>query len=268
MRYPEAVQTIDIPQMHAESPDPGCTEFLGFVFDRIDLAEVTRQIGERSDGAHFTYVVTPNVDHVVRVQHKRSDLWPAYRHAWLTLCDSRILGWLAALNGLKLATVTGSDLTAALFHGTVKPGDRIAFLGCEAASIRKLSERFGLTNIAHYNPPMGFIRDPVEIGRAVAFIVEAHARFTFIAVGSPQQECIALAVERQTSATGIGLCIGASLDFLTGKQNRAPRPIQMLSLEWLFRLLCNPARMWRRYLVEGPQILLVVQRWRRGKECR
>nr|WP_286207624.1 WecB/TagA/CpsF family glycosyltransferase [Hephaestia sp. MAHUQ-44] len=253
-----------IPAM-ANDPATDCTEFLDFRFSRCPRTDVIRQIEARPGDAHFAYVVTPNVDHVVRIQRNRSDLWPVYRHAWMTLCDSRILGWLAIINGLSLSILSGSDLTAALFREIVKPDDRIAVLGGAPASVRKLSDRFGLANVAHYNPPMGFIHDPAEVAKAVAFIVESHARFTFIAVGSPQQECIARAVENHASATGIGLCIGASLDFLTGDQTRAPRLVQKLSLEWMFRLLSNPARMWRRYLVEGPQILLVVQYWRRAR---
>ncbi len=266
MPFSDVAQATEVLPASANPLTPDCTEFLGFAFDRTDPADALERIAARSDRAHFAYVVTPNVDHVVRVQRNRSDLWPAYRHAWLTLCDSRILGWLAVLNGLSLSTVTGSDLTTALFHAAMKPGDRIAFLGGDVASIHKLSEQFGLTNVVHYNPPMGFIHDPAEIERAVTFIVAAHARFTFIAVGSPQQECVARAVAHREEATGIGLCIGASLDFLTGAQHRAPRLIQILALEWLFRLLSDPARMWRRYLVEGPQILFVVRHWRRTKK--
>jgi UDP-N-acetyl-D-mannosaminuronic acid transferase (WecB/TagA/CpsF family) len=71
-------------------------------------------------------------------------------------------------------------------------------------------------------------------------------------------------------ATGVGLCIGASLEFLTGAKRRAPLWLQRLGLEWLFRLLTEPRRLWRRYLVEGPRIFVLWWRWhlsrRRGHE--
>jgi hypothetical protein len=63
----------------------------------------------------------------------------------------------------------------------------------------------------------------------------------------------------------VGLCVGASLDFLGGKARRAPLWMQRARLEWLHRLLREPRRMWHRYLVEGPKILLLWQRWRRTR---
>lgn len=66
--------------------------------------------------------------------------------------------------------------------------------------------------------------------------------------------------------TGVGLCVGASLDFLGGKARRAPRWMQRVRLEWLHRLAQEPRRMWRRYLVEGPKVLVLWQRWRRTRQ--
>lgn len=238
-------------------------EFLDLRFQMSDQAGVLARIAARAPTATFAYVVTPNVDHIVRLQHLRSDLWPAYRRAWLTLCDSRILGRLASRAGLALSIVPGSDLTQALLRDVIAPDDSIAILGGTPEAIETLRRRYGLTHVEHYNPPMGFIRDAAETTRAVRFLVEAHARYAFLAVGSPQQEVLACQVARIGGATGIGFCIGASLDFLTDRQVRAPRWMQRMSLEWLFRLLSDPGRMWRRYLVDGPQIFSIYKRWRR-----
>ena len=65
--------------------------------------------------------------------------------------------------------------------------------------------------------------------------------------------------------TGVGLCVGASLDFLAGAAQRAPVWMQKARLEWLHRLCQEPARMWRRYLVEGPKVLLLWRRWRKTR---
>jgi exopolysaccharide biosynthesis WecB/TagA/CpsF family protein len=108
---------------------------------------------------------------------------------------------------------------------------------------------------------MGLRRNSPARRAAAEFIAEAGARFTFIAVGSPQQEMIAAEVRAIAGATGTALCIGAGLDFLTGRQKRAPRFAQHLGLEWAHRLLGNPRRMWRRYLLEGPRVFLLAYRW-------
>jgi exopolysaccharide biosynthesis WecB/TagA/CpsF family protein len=202
----------------------------------------------------------------VRIQRKRSDLWPAYRAAWLNLCDSRIVALLASFTGRSLSPVPGSDLTAELLAHVVHPDDRIAIVGGDAALIEKVRRDYGLRNLVHHNPPMGFVTNPVALDHATRFAVDAHARYTFLAVGSPQQEILAYRIANSPDATGIALCIGASLQFLSGEQKRAPRWLQQLALEWLFRLASNPQRLWRRYLFDGPLILPIFNAWRERRD--
>jgi exopolysaccharide biosynthesis WecB/TagA/CpsF family protein len=247
-----------------QTPPIETAKFLEFDFHPATTATVLDMIAERPASEPFAYIVTPNVDHVVRLERIRSDLWPAYRRAWLTLCDSRILARLAASAGVRLPIVTGSDLTAAIFETVVQSDDRIAILGGSDAMIARICEIYGLTNVVHYNPPMGFIDNAYERARAISFLLDAGARFSFLAVGSPQQEILAYRVANSGVATGIGLCVGASLQFLTNEKSRAPRLVQKLALEWLYRLAVEPRRMWRRYLVDGPQIFAIFSQWRRS----
>ncbi len=251
--------------MPTGNTDGATAEFLGVRFDTVDERQALAMIAARAADAPFAYIVTPNVDHVVRLHRHRPDLWPVYRQAWLTLCDSRILAGLARRAGLGLPVVPGSDLTLAMVRGAIRPGDRIAILGGGASIADELRTRYGFTDIVHYDPPMGFVRDPAEVARAAEFLIAARARYSFLAVGSPQQEIVARHVERSGRAVGVGLCIGASLDFLVGRQTRAPRVMQVMGLEWLFRLLSSPRRMWRRYLIEGPVIFALFTSWRRAR---
>jgi len=239
------------------------TEFLEISFTPLDMDAALAAICAVPPDASFRYVVTPNVDHVVRLQHRRSDLWPAYRGAWMTLCDSRILAKMARSIGTDLPVVAGSDLTSELFEKVVKKTDRIAILGGRSDLVAKIADRYGLTNICHYDPPMGFGNNPREVRKASRFLIEADARYCFLAVGSPQQELVAHQVRQTRGARGIGFCVGASLDFLSGEQERAPVLVQAMALEWLYRLASNPQRMWRRYLVEGPRIFMIHRDCRR-----
>jgi exopolysaccharide biosynthesis WecB/TagA/CpsF family protein len=94
--------------------------------------------------------------------------------------------------------------------------------------------------------------------------VRAHpARFIFLAVGSPRQERLAAAIAAAGGATGTGLCIGASLDFLAGAQTRAPGVLQRAGLEWAFRLATHPTRLARRYLLDDPRVIPLLLRQRR-----
>ena len=240
-------------------------EFIDVDFSTTGAGGVIDAVRARSAHAPFVYIVTPNVDHVVRLQRSRSDLWPAYRGAWMTLCDSRILARLARGIGFSLPVVPGSNLTAQMFDQVIDRRDRIAIVGGQASSVEELARRYGLQDVRHYDPPMGFIDDPVEVAKTVRFLVASSARYSFLAVGSPQQEILAYRVSRAGGATGIGFCVGASLDFLTGVQDRAPEMMQRMSLEWLYRLSSNPRRFWRRYLIEGPEIFQIVRSWSRAR---
>ncbi|AOR77925.1 WecB/TagA/CpsF family glycosyltransferase [Novosphingobium resinovorum] len=259
---------LDLDAGH-EAADRGAhrddVEFLDIDFTPIDLPTAMDAVCKRPPTAPFTYIVTPNVDHVVRLLRRRSDLWPAYRDAWMTLCDSRILARLARGDGRELPVVTGSDLTLRLFEQGIAPDDAVAILGGSEATVARIKDLYGLRNVRYYNPPMGFIKDPRETARAVRFLVEAKARYSFLAVGSPQQEIIARRVSKARGGQGIGFCIGASLEFLSGEQERAPVVIQQMSMEWAFRLCSNPQRLWRRYLIEGPQIFRIHQMWRSSR---
>lgn len=242
--------------------DRTTTDFLDMDFSPLGQSEVLHLLAERPADAPFAYVVTPNVDHIVRIQRQRSDLWPVYRSAWLNLCDSRILALLASWTGRSLSPVPGSDLTAAMLERIVHPDDRIAIVGGDPSLVEELCRTYGLRNLVHHNAPMGLASNPAALECAARFVIDAHARYAFLGVGSPQQEILAYQIASSRKATGIGLCVGASLQFLSGEQQRAPRWLQQLALEWLFRLASNPQRLWRRYLVDGPFILPIFNAWR------
>lgn len=237
-------------------------DYLGLSFDQLDEEAVAALLRGRGTGAAFAYLVTPNVDHVVRLSKLDHDSpeWRAYAGADWRLCDSRVLARLAALQGRKLPVVSGSDLTPRLLRDIAAPGDRICLIGGEAGDPAVLCAlRPDLAFVQHI-PPMGLQADGAARLAAARFAAESGARFTLLAVGSPQQELIAAAIRAMPGVCGTGLCIGASIDFLVGRQTRAPRWMQRLSLEWLHRLLGNPRRFGRRYLVDGPRIFWLA--WR------
>jgi N-acetylglucosaminyldiphosphoundecaprenol N-acetyl-beta-D-mannosaminyltransferase len=244
--------------------EPRRQDFLDIGFDRLDEDAVVAQLNARRADDGFAYLVTPNVDHVVRLskQAPQASDRRAYADARWCLCDSRVLARLAAMKGVDLPVVPGSDLTVRLFADIVVPGDRICLIGGDARTASDLARFYPGLDIVQHIPPMGLRSNPRAIDAAARFAIGAAARFTLIAVGSPQQELVARAIAGMQGARGTGLCIGASIDFLTGRERRAPRWMQAASLEWLYRLGVAPQRMWRRYLVEGPRIFWLVWRWR------
>jgi len=232
------------------------------VIDDFGLAEFSA-VAATYGHDRFGYVVTPNVDHLIRY-YEDASFRAHYRAAEFILMDSRFAARLVyLLKGVRLPVCTGSDLTAHLLAKVIQPNDRIVMVGGDEEQARQIADRFGLTNLKHHNPPMGFIHDPAAVAACLDFIEQSGPfRFCFLAVGSPQQEVIAQALKARGIARGLALCIGASLNFITGHEKRAPVWMQKLALEWLYRLLQNPRRLARRYLVRGPRIFGLLRRSR------
>jgi exopolysaccharide biosynthesis WecB/TagA/CpsF family protein len=241
--------------------------FLDVSFDQLTLDDVANRLGAARPETAYAYVVTPNVDHVVRI-HREHNLRHLYEAADICVCDSRVLRFLARLSGIRLPLVAGSDLTSKLFGDLLKPGDRVGVIGGSAASVERLRSMFSEIDFHHHQPPMNLRHDPSARRDAAAFIASSNARFTFVAVGSPQQEMIAREARDHAGAGGIAMCIGAGLEFLTGEQRRAPKSMQKLGLEWAHRLATNPRRLWRRYLVEGVAIFPIYLSWRKRSPAR
>lgn len=240
--------------------------FAGVDFDDMAQEEAVGWLLRRRPDQPFAYVVTPNADHVVRL-HERSDwreLQDAYRQAALRLCDSRVLALLARLRGLRLRPVPGSDLVERILQHRPPldyppldhpPLGRLLLIGGAEGAAERLREHLPGTEVLQHRPPMDLLSDEDALAACAAFVAANPHDLALIAVGSPQQELIALRAARTPGAQGTALCIGAAVDFLTGKARRAPRWMQVLALEWLHRLASDPRRMWRRYLLRGPRAL-------------
>ena len=103
--------------------------------------------------------------------------------------------------------------------------------------------------------------DPVGVEECLRFVEnESPFRFCILAVGCPQQEILAKALQSRGRARGLALCVGASINFMTGVERRAPKWIQHAGFEWLYRLLNDPGRLAKRYLVRGPRIFFLLTR--------
>jgi exopolysaccharide biosynthesis WecB/TagA/CpsF family protein len=209
----------------------------------------------------YGYIVTPNVDHIIR-HHQDSHFRSLYAQAAYVLLDSRFLAHAVGLvKGQMLRVCVGSDLTTATLDSIIKPLDVAVLVGGTPEQARILQERYGLMRLRHIDPPMNFIRDPLAVETCLREIEAASPfRFCFLAIGSPQQEIIAQKLKERGIARGLALCVGAAINFLTGIERRAPLWMQEAGLEWLYRLSRNPQRLWKRYLVRGPKIFLLL--WR------
>ena len=227
---------------------------VGCKIDDYDLRSFTRVLAWFGSD-RYGYVVTPNVDHLIRYREDPS-FRALYRSADYAVLDSRVVARALRLaKGIRLGVCTGSDLTATLLSQVVSSDDRVLLVGCSRTQAETLAAKFVLTNVRHHEPPLGFIADPQAVQSCLEFIEsQSPFRFCFLALGSPQQEMIAYQLRCRGRARGLVLCVGAALNFLTGVEKRAPRWLQRLALEWLYRLCQDPRRLAGRYLVRGPRI--------------
>jgi exopolysaccharide biosynthesis WecB/TagA/CpsF family protein len=225
-------------------------------FDVPSFAKVANDFGDQ----RFGYVVTPNVDHMIRY-YDDAHFRTLYGDAEYVLLDSRFLAYLLrAVKGMRIKVCPGSDLTAHLIKNELQPEDRVVLIGCSEQQAQKLAATYNLRGLKHFNPPMGFIKSPEAVEEALQF-VERHSpfRYCLLAVGSPQQEIFAQKLKERGVAKGLGLCVGASINFLTGAEQRAPVWMQKAGLEWAFRLGQDPKRLAKRYLVRGPRIFKLLR---------
>ena len=220
--------------------------FLGAPFDYLSEQTVIDMIAQSEITAPFRYLVTPNVDHVVRLKKDR-ELYKYYDGAWMSLCDSRPITGLAYLRSSRLPLVTGSDLTAVLFGSVIRSGDLITLIAANEEIFHAMEAAYPSVRFRAIIPPQGVLNNRAALDACIDFVVREESRFVFIAIGSPQSEKIAYELSRHPDARGIGFCVGASLEFLVGAKKRAPRWMRVASLEWLHRLMTDPKRLWRRY---------------------
>jgi exopolysaccharide biosynthesis WecB/TagA/CpsF family protein len=259
------------PQPQCRRRQPRHAEFLGLPFSLLQQREVVLLIAEQG-GAPYRYIVTPNAHHVVNIHNEPARLLPIYREAWLSLCDSRIVRALARFDRLSLPLVTGSDLVAVLLQAldasdSVHTARRILVIGPQRGAEDVLRRVYRNLDIAVLPAPAGLGQN-AEWRRAVArACLNRSWDVALICVGSPAQEFIAHELAELGCQSGIALCVGASIDFLTGRSVRAPRLLQKTGLEWAYRLAREPGRLWRRYLIESPRIIRIFmqERAQRGR---
>ena len=173
---------------------------------------------------------------------------------------SRILG------GNISERVTGGDLMESLCRGAARHGLSVFFLGGlpEAAALaaQRLQRRYPALSIAGaYCPPRRFENDPTERAHIRRLITEAAPDLLFVAFGAPKQE-IWMHENCPTLPIGAAMSVGAAFDTQSRLRKRAPRWTHNLGLEWLYRLIHEPRRLWRRYLIGNPYFLYLVLKQR------
>jgi N-acetylglucosaminyldiphosphoundecaprenol N-acetyl-beta-D-mannosaminyltransferase len=245
----------------------------GMEIDRVTLGGAVSQLFEWIDAGdrECRYAVTPNLDHVVQYQEK-ADLRAAYQSASLVLADGWPLVTASRLFRDALPErVAGSDLVPALFsHAQASKKSVTVFLlgaatGVGEIAAEAIQSRWSCVNVVGtYSPPLGFEHDAGEVARIRDRINSASPDILVVGLGAPKQE-LWLAENHASIKAGVAIAGGASIDFLAGRQKRAPRWMQRMNLEWSHRLMSHPRRLSRRYLRDAVMLPRLLMRERKGR---
>jgi N-acetylglucosaminyldiphosphoundecaprenol N-acetyl-beta-D-mannosaminyltransferase len=218
-------------------------------------------IGGWIDGRESHYVCVTGVHGVMESQRDDS-LRQIHNSAGLVTPDGMPLVWLLRLQGFRhIERVYGPDLMLALCESSVARGYRhFLYGGADGIPERlavTLQRRYpGLQILGTYSPPFRPLTAE-EDENVVRMINQTNPDIVWVGLSTPKQErWMADHVGRLTAPALIG--VGAAFDFHAGLKRQAPRWMQRSGLEWLFRLLTEPRRLWRRYLVNNTMFVILV----------
>jgi len=238
----------------------------GVQLDDLDLRETIAILKAALARRVRGYVVTPNIDHIVRYQ-KHPAFRASYDAAALRLADGVPVVWASRLLGQPLkARVAGADLLPALCEMAAGEGYSIFLCGGESGVAERaaaaLARRFPGVRIAGmYTPPQKFQYEGLQAEAAVRAVNETKPDILCVALGSPTQELWTHRYWDQLQVT-VAVCCGAALDYAAGVKVRAPLWMQRAGLEWLWRLAHEPGRLWKRYLVQDAAFLgIFMKEW-------
>ncbi|WP_293728568.1 WecB/TagA/CpsF family glycosyltransferase [uncultured Phascolarctobacterium sp.] len=244
-------------------------KFMNTEVDNLTMDEALDAIDALIKKNNNSYVVTPNVDHIVQLETNR-ELQDVYANAALILTDGKPLLWIAKWYGTPIKEkISGSDLFPFLCEMAAQKGYKMFFLGAEegvaARAASKLMEKYkGLQVVDTYSPPLGFENNSAEMEKIKVMIKKAKPHILIIGLGCPKQEKF-MYYHCKELRVPISLGLGASLDFEAGNVKRAPKWMSDHGLEWLFRITQDPKRMLKRYLVDDLKIFELAIKYRRSK---
>ena len=240
--------------------------FLGTEIDNLTRREALIEAQRLIEQKRPAYVVTPNVDHIVKLE-KDNEFRRVYQNADLILTDGKPLIWISKwLKTPIKEKISGSDFFPDLCEIAARKGYRIFLLGAAEGVAKKaaihLEQQYpGIKVTGVYSPPFGFEKDIVETQHIIELVKDARPDILAVGVGAPKQEKF-IYHHYQEMGVPLSLAIGASIDFLAGNVERAPRWMSKHGLEWFYRLMKEPRRMYKRYLIDDIAILRIMAKYK------
>ena len=237
------------------------------------MDECIEKIDDLINNGKFNYLVTPNVDHIVKLD-KDDEFLKVYNNADLIVTDGMPIIWYSKIIKRPIKEkISGSDLFPKICELSAQKGYKIFLLGASegVADIakKKLQDKYkGLNIVGVYSPKYGFEDDEIELNKIINIVKKSNTDILAVGLGAPKQEKFIFKY-KDILQVPLSLAIGATIDFEAGNVKRAPKWMQNSGLEWFYRLIKEPKRMYKRYILDDRRILrLMINDYRKQKKIR
>lgn len=233
-----------------------------------NMSDTIKYIAGHLDDLRGKYICVSNV-HTTVMSYENEEYRKIQNGAAMALPDGAPLSSYSRRKGYKQAQrVTGPDLMLELFAISKEKGYRHYFYGATEETLQSMKEVLerdypGIQIAGMYAPPFRVLT-PQEDAQIVAKINEARPDFIWIGLGAPKQE--EWMYQHMGQLQGVLIGVGAGFDYLAGYIKRAPRWMQRMSLEWLYRLLQDPKRLWRRYFTSNMKFICLTRMDKKQRE--
>ena len=237
-------------------------DVLSVQVDSVNLPVACARIGQWIKERRKVYVCIAPVATIMDCQDD-----PQYRKivnaADMVTPDGMPIVWLGRLSGNKAVQRTyGPDLMLEVCREGVARGYRHYLYGGTAEVLQRLESRLkkqflGINIVGSFSPPFSPSIDNIEKEEVLSAIDRARPDILWVALGSPKQDYW---MHRHRALLGVPVMVGvgAAFDFHSGEKPQAPRWMRGVGLEWLFRLLSEPRRLWKRYLIGNPRFVFLL----------
>ena len=242
----------------SEAMPPAQVQILNGRFDKLSADQTVEELMRTIRAGERGILSTVNVA-ILMMMRSNPRLQRFVDSSRWIVADGQPLVWASHLRQQPLPErVAGIDLIDQLCARTVQEGVGVYFLGAESSTVREavnvLQDRHRGLDVRGYAD--GYFGPEQAEARARA-VAESGAELLFVAMGVPRQEYF---IEEQWDNLGarVVIGVGGSFDVIAGRRKRAPAFIQRAGLEWAYRLIQEPRRLFRRYLITNSQFLGLI----------
>lgn len=242
---------------------------LNTYINNVSTEEAIYAIEEMIRSDVKSYIVPVNIDVIVKIEND-SYLKEIADNADMVLVDGKPLIWIARWNKNPVKEkISGSDLVPLLCKRAEEKGYSLFIIGgkegvAQKAKIKLEKDMPGINIVGTYAPPYGFEKDEDELNKINEMIAEAHPDILIVCFGCPKQEKWIYENYKKYGAR-VSLCAGATVDFIAGVVDRAPKWMSDYGLEWFYRFLQEPKRLFKRYFIDDIKIIKLIWKYKREK---